>query len=750
MTSIMSSPMRNAIDPLISLYSEEPESDIKIASTPNNLSSKTSRPNKRSDGLSSDDLNTESNSSNSISDKKISDTLTNNNASNTTLGSNGGNSGTNAGSLLGSSGWTPFLSRTTQPEGIFSHVSTPSSKMLGNLYKPNHNLLPLEFDCASLNLTPFLAHNMNIGQQPGAPSSATNNINFTPLCDKSLHLADFFMDSPIRQTPRKTGAFTPSRFTIAPELRSAIRGDCQRFSELSLKRSITLIDTPARQPFKKMEQSRLNDDHDHHDDEDDDGDVSAAQIGNVRISADHDDSDNNENYTSQAQRSSKDRPLSEVSPNVMNKTPFRNGAQVKNKLQTPAHPVSSPSTVIMSSVTKSPEKGKILAPASPTPQKEMKIDMAEPVMGIFSERKPTMASFPDSKLSRSNNKKPPRKQAGGMNRFQIVFTDVHTLMNSKKKKAQSAGNGGSNNTDKAELRQDRKQKKQQPKEERLSRGNVERISPRPTAGMISSQPIQPNHFPVNAPSYVNQPTHNFNTSMNTSREFSMINNLTLNTTATNLTASDQSSFDLMHGGLMSTPNGKCLQDLLFEKFSPGASHNIVSSKFSPMNGHLQGLENFQSEEKLYMPPPKTLTLQQAAQNALRHRHQLMEGNVVHNGYRPVENFGQYSNQQPFQQMSMIHPDLQNAHHGIDMQGQEPSQDRFQVSTPQQPNNNAMHNYDRKHQQSPSGNELMAYLYQQLDQYSLMNMTNLSGGAVYSTSPTQDSRKERGRRRRQRK
>lgn len=782
MADIMSSPVRDVIDPLICSYSEQTEGRNKFASTPNNLAPKSrniSNTKTAKQRLTSSLSNTysedEKHNEVAVSDRRANSIINKNIANNNenSSGNDGGNTGANnAASILGPSGWTPFLSRTTQPESILSHVSTPSSKMFSTLYKQNQSLLPSEFDCASLNLTPFLAHNVNLIQQPGGPNSASQNVNFTPLCDKSLHLADFFMDSPIRQTPRKVGSITPSRFTIAPDQRSGTRVESQLLAESSLKRSITLIDTPARQPFKKMEQSVESMEVKEEED-----DLAGAEIGNVRISAE-DDKLNigiENGYGNQYRRDSQARAtLRDISANAMNKTPFRNGSISKSKLQTPAHPFSSPSTVIMSSVTKSPEKGKILEPASPTPQKEIKGDTTEPIMGIFSERKPKMGSFQDARSSQPTGKKTQKKPPANMNRFQIVFTDVHTLMNSKKKKGTSSGNNnGANEKGDAKVG-DRKQKKKgkdeiPPAPQRINSG---RISPRPTfSNQNSSQSTSSTNSAHTShsvhsshgapPGYANSLTQNFNTSMNTSREFSMINNSTLNTTATNFTTSDQSSFDLMQGGLMSTPNGKYLQDLLFEKFSPNINHHMTSTKFSPINEHEQSLDCIHPDQKAYMPPPKTLTLQQAAQNALRNRLQYVDHGVNNLGRnidnRSVENpnMDNYGHQQQMHQMAMIHPDLQTAHPGIEMQlPKHHQQDKFQVSTPQHLSHDvSSQSYVRDNQSSPSNKELMAFLYHQLEQYLQMNVSNqgIGGHSNYTTSsPTQSGPTEKGRRRRQRK
>lgn len=677
MTDIMSSPVRNVIDPLICSYSDQNDKKAKNASTPNNNGPKIK----------------------SLVNKNISKEPNESNSNGVTTGS--------ASSILGLSGWTPFLSRTSQPEGILSHVSTPSSKMFSTLYKQNHTILPLDFDCGSLNLTPFLAHNINLGPQGSGTNSAMQNVSFTPLCDKSLHLADYFMDSPIRQTPRKVGSFTPSRFTLAPEQRSAVRGETQLLSELSLKRSIALIDTPARQPFKKAEQNNGIEE------ENDRNSKGLSRTAELRCELQR--SSDLDKYGRPPQSRA---ALAEVSSNKLNKTPFRRDSAVRGKLETPAHPMSSPSTVIMSSVTKSPEKGELSPPASPTPQKEVKVDTAEPVMGIFFERKPKTVSCDTKSVS---GKKSQKKQANGMSRFQIVFTDVHTLMNGKKKKGAPAL------SIKSDIKSNRKQRSRS-KEDSPTQKNV--------AGNESPKMVQDNTFSYSnavhgAQNYPNSVSQNFNTSINTSREFSMMSNSALNTTTSNFTVSDQSPFDLIHGGIISTPNGNYLQDLLFEKLSPSTGQNMAA-KFSSFDEHDQSLDVYHRQK--FMPPLKTMTLQQAAQNALKSRNQYVDtSNIGASHYAPCQ----------IRQMAMIHPDLQGLHHDVD--GPLPKQhvEKFQMSTPQQLNRNvpmlAIGPYDNR--SSPSGKELKAYFCEQMEQYLHRNVSNAHPAGAYSTSPTQTQPKQ---------
>lgn len=661
MNDIMSSPARNNIDPLICSYQEQNEK-IKTASKTNSLAAK----------------------SRLLSSSQAT------HIANYGLSNTGFSAASSIDNIMGYSGWTPFLSRTSQPEGFRSHVSTPSSQMISTLCKQSHSLFPLDFDSGGFNLTPFLARNVNLNQGSG-PNSASHNTKFTPLCDKSLRLADFFMDSPTRPRPRKFGSMTPSRLNIAPDL-SKIDGHL--FSELSLKRSITLIDTPARQPYKKLEQN-MNDDEKEKD--------SISKRGTKSSDSD------------KLMRTA----LKEDTANF-NNTPFLNENARKLKLKTSAHPILSPSTVIMSSVTRSPDKNKRSAPPSPTPNKDIKIDKVEPVMGTFIEKKPKMGSLIDAKAPIGKGKL--KQKAGGMNRFQIVFTDVHTLINSKKKRPiTNDSSGDALVSDKLENRAGRNQMKK-------PNGKLLQYHSSQPGGSLSPGPLSSgvNTF-HGAHSYSAPLSQNFNTSINTSREFSMINNSTVNTTASNMTSGDQSSFDLMQGGLMSTPNGKYLRDFLFDQYSPGVSHNfaVKVSLMGEQEKHLDCLSTDQ-QQKSFMPPPKTLTLQQAAQQALRYQY-------MDNGSSDQAQYQMLL--QHMQQMAMIHPDLQNAHHGPVSQSSKPRKGSFTISQ-HQPSVSA----NKLNESQSDQNEQSGYLFDLLHQYLHTDASTQSVSVEYSTSSPEESTK----------
>lgn len=539
------------------------------------------------------------------------------------------------------------MSRTFSNE-IISYNSTPSSKLLPSVYKHGANLGSAsghqnasDFDYPGLNLTPFLTHNLNLNN-PNSAGNLSNNINFTPLYDKSMHLADFFMESPIRKTPLKVETITPSKFAMHQvSLGPTKTLDSKLKSALSLKRSITQIDTPTRHPYKMYDSGNKAESDDLLDSEDEDENTGNAPRGYV------------DNFVTPSEK----KVLHDVPPNVMNKTPtIPNAAKGKNLYQTPAkpNPVSSPSTVIMSSAARSPdnEVAKQMPP-SPTPLKD-RIEVSEPVMGIFSERKAE-----EQKPTRK-----PKKQLSGMNRFQIVFTDVHTLMNSRKKKS-------SNNTSSSKLEKNEKKRSQHklPKQDMLS----------PTTN-FSHQHLPPIPSFQQALSSLSA-SQDFNSTVNTSREFSVLgNNSTVNTTNSNFNVtSDQSSFELMHGGLMSTPNGKFLLDNLFDRGSP-LSANHMNSKLNQVIMEAKSHEHVRGAQ--HMPPPPK-TFQHVAQQASR--------------------------QDPHQHMNVM------------------------MSTPQRENNISAHPGVYPHEEfSPSNKDSMAYMYHQLHQFH--NMSSPGNMSLHNVPP----------------
>lgn len=510
------------------------------------------------------------------------------------------------------SGWTPLITKTFSND--ISHNSTPSTKIFPGFYKQNtaSGGMGGDFDYPGLNLTPFLTHNLNLN--PNSAGNLSNNVNFTPFYDKSMHLTDFFMDSPIRPTPLKVETITPSKFAMSKPF------DARLNSVVSLKRSIAQIDTPGRP--KKYDVYK---------------DTGSSE-----------DDENKKPYEEFATPSKK-KVLAEVNGNLLSKTPLK-PAKNSNLYHTPAKvpQVSSPSTVIMSSAAKSPVGCRKAIPPSPTPNK-LEVT-AEPIMGIFSEKKPK---------PKEHSRKSQKRQQSGMNRFQIVFTDVHTLMNNRKKK----------NGEKAE------------KERSQGRKRTKSPTPQHSQSMAQTQSMaqssqsmaQPPTFAFHHTSSSLSASQDYNTTMNSSKEFSMLaNNSTVNTTNLNLSSQEHSSFELMHGGMVSTPNRKYLLDNLFDKNSPPASH-------MPPSFHLKNFDGLRHGPQYHgvMPPPKAVSLQHTAQHALR----------------------QHEHPQPMV-MNMM------------------------MSTPQHENViNTHHNSFVHEEMSPSNKESTAYLYHHLHQYQQMNSPN---------------------------
>lgn len=536
-------------------------------------------------------------------------------------------------------GWTPLVSKTLSAEMI-SHNSTPNTKIFLGFYRQatasgsggsngNQNAgSGPDMDYPAFTLTPFLAHNLNLLGTQNSAGNLSNNISFTPFYDKSMHLTDFFIDSPLRPSPLKAvETITPSRFAMSSE-RKLLGNSLD--AATSTKRSIGQIDTPARHPFKKCD----------------------SQIENTsETDSEESDNNNDKDYDDEAfVTPSKKNVLKEKSANAMNKSSLGKSKTKNNKnkqkdqgitrntniYETPAKPtqMSSPSTVIMSSVNKSPEdqcdKANIIPP-SPTPNKE-RADVtsaitAEPVMGIFSERK----TKPKAQAPKpATNKKTGRKNQGGASKFQIVFTDVHTLMNSKKKKEPEGGSKSKRQDGAGSQLKSRNSTQRQT--QRTQRSNQ---PPRhqPDQGQFNSHQHHPQmkhdlphlqhqniHQPP-PPTFAFQPTssslsasQDYNSTMNSSREFSMLGvNSSHSTTGPNLnfSATEHSSFELNNACLASTPNRKYLLDNSFDKGSPQAINQMTSS-FNQVQ--VRQLDEHRQDG---MPPPKHITLQHAAQQALR-------------------------------------------------------------------------------------------------------------------------------------
>ena len=523
-------------------------------------------------------------------------------------------------------GWTPLISKTIFNDQLISYNSTPSGKFFNGVLSGHVNN---EIDYAQgLNLTPFLTHNLNI---PNSNSHMNGISNITPFHDKTLHLTDFFMDSPIKQTPIKNiDTITPSKFKIGSE-RKYLKQSVFQDPKSALKRSITQVDTPPRQPHKisilnkheaRYEKNNIIDDRvDKDEDEDEEGEDEENEKKGNRISK-----SKSKLYGQNLQTPSKTvlKDISNINKNQGKSTPMpKNSKNAKDSFETPSKqiPDSSPSTVIMSSavnslpskplttndidnaknVTVKYSKTTQNLPPSPTPKKEIannsdSVDVLKPTMGVFSEKKTkplktkpavfknlssdsTGASSSMNTKTKNNSK---TQMQAGMNKFQIVFTDVHTLMN-KKNKLKKPNNTLAN----PKLR--RSQSTNRAKDELFiinDNTKPKNLTRSATAPVSNQQSYQSTHKTGSS--------HDHNVSMNTSsKEVSLIsgNSNSMNTSNLNMSSTDHSSFEL--GGLSSTPNGKYFLDKMFDKPSPQSHPN----QYYPMHQH--SLSN--------MPPPNPNT-----------------------------------------------------------------------------------------------------------------------------------------------
>lgn len=538
------------------------------------------------------------------------------------------------GSSTNLSGWTPLISKTYYNDLILPFTTTPNKYTLPpNLSNSGSKDVEFIDYGQGLTLTPFLSHNLNMV----STSSLNHQLsNITPFHDKTLHLADFFMDSPIRQTPGKDlDTITPSKFKIEHTIKtSSIKSPIFQDLKSAQKRSITQVDTPPRQPHKlsistKPSVQNNDDSTDTEDKEEDD---------------EEDDDEDKENQSPERDAKLNKYYLQTPSKNVLSdltnfaKTPTNGVSKDPKNFQTPAKPIpaSSPSTVIVtnSKTSQTPinddetdeeDDGKeVIQPPSPTPNKESKvsvlktvdnIDDLKPAMGVFSEKKtlPVPKSKNKNKSSshtRSGSKsniKPDgtvnnrSKMQAGMNKFQIIFTDVHTLMNSKNKKKPSNSN----------LTQNQKLKRTQSANE----SKVPTSDDSKNLIRSSTAPVVPfqNHLVPQQMSYgvpglnhasSNASSQDHNLSINTSKELSMISGGS-NTSNLNMTTNtDHSSFEL--AGLSSTPNGKYFLDKVFEKQSPQTQHllNQVGNNFMTHQGAMPPPNKQQHPQHIQMIHPQ--------------------------------------------------------------------------------------------------------------------------------------------------
>ncbi|KAG7661487.1 uncharacterized protein J8A68_005065 [[Candida] subhashii] len=349
-------------------------------------------------------------------------------------------------------GWTPLISKTYSNEQILSFNSTPynSKKLLQNNISNN---------------------NSTTGSTTGSVSNLQTQLNnLTPFNEKTIHYSDFFMDSPLAvgNTPiRELQTITPSKFRIINN-NTNIGGSAQKNllqdpTKTATKRSITQLDTPPRQPHKLSIITKAP----HPDENETDEDSDEEEQRDEREKGDPKRNNDSKKYYLQT-------PSKNVLSDITNAPQLRYETPAKQKL----HPPSSPTTIIQSDEEdddnniggggrrkNNPRSQE--PPPSPTPV-VVPIKL-EPIMGVFSERnksqephekrkgsskhrskskghKKIPSSSGDDKSyikeeikeepkgnSRTRNKE---KMQAGMNKFQIIFTDVNTLKKKSSKDQQ--------------------------------------------------------------------------------------------------------------------------------------------------------------------------------------------------------------------------------------------------------------------------------------------------------------------------
>lgn len=530
-------------------------------------------------------LNKDSNTSTTATAKKA-----NNSSSNSKL--------TNQMTPSNFTGWTPLISKTISNEQLLNYNTTPSTKFLNSIFSTTNGnqqqVIPQsDIDYSNgLNLTPFLNQNLNsLGQNSG-----TGGVTFTPFHDKSLHLTDFFMDSPIRQTPIKdTETITPSKFRIGSD-KKPIKPSIFQDPKSIKKKQINQIDPNVKQPHKLSITTKANDLS---------SNPNKDEIDNDPRKINDKENDNNDANDQKFEKSKgillnlqtpSKISLGENSHNYLNKiTPLKN--TINDKFQTPAKPTeaSSPSTVILSSADKSPNKdndSKENAPLSPTPNKTT-VDDSKPMMGVFSEKNPKPKSRNDNfrinkkPLSNQNqnrmniphtrfkNTNKAQMQAG-MNKFQVVFSDSGV---SKRKKSKRVASSSSNNDNQKRNTRDKKEEQ----------NNVSNVS--------SNQNY---HQVTNSFDHHNSQKFNLSDNMSLNKDSSIMsgNNNSMNVSHGNVSsATDHTSFE----GISSTPNTKIFLDKMFEKPSP-QSQQILNQMFMQQNYNNN------------MPPPPSAKLNSTNHN----------------------------------------------------------------------------------------------------------------------------------------
>lgn len=538
-------------------------------------------------------------------------------------------------------------------------------------------------EMVDLSLTPFLnqynQQQLQLQLQYSNSHSNMGSMGVTPFQDKSYQLTDFFMDSPIADqnvhpgqnghhviisTPFKDQleGITPSKFRMGTSLipnsvaklldfshskksRASIveiSEDDGKFKKTTnkQKRSISEVDTPPRQAHKLLSNLKEEDKENinaltdkrslggNKDDEDD----------NEEDDDDDDDDDFDKNNSFLQTPSKKYIPRNRVARTPKNST-NANGVTVLmtgnvhpviNSFQTPKGKttlqLSSPSTIVVNSSAKTSPAGFSSTPLqkakSTTATTALNVsvspaDRQSPMMKSVEEIGiPMMGVFQESKKKTVPNK-PKRK--GGVNKFQIIFTDVHTLMNSKNpphimnnKRPTNIANTSTTSDSSGGFRAASPNASNKKGDKKKNKRNVNQSSFPLSGSLMVMQPQtsgQLSHLSPQMPNISlhnnNLMTHNADQTINTSKEISILSNA--NTSNINLT--DHTSFDM--NSLVSSigyPNSGQPQGN-FLTASPNTLKYIQQQVLQPQHQILyqpQMLVHQPNMQQAVMPPPKNV------------------------------------------------------------------------------------------------------------------------------------------------
>ncbi|KAI3406271.2 hypothetical protein KGF56_000751 [Candida oxycetoniae] len=475
-----------------------------------------------------------------------------------------------------------------------------------------------EYEYQSLGLTPFMNNNFNIlGNTSGSGITPYQERVFRQNCE-------FYIESPIRTNNNiENFAITPSKFSLNSIASKKLAQDPMKSAT---KRNIALVDTPPRKPHKLSIITRAENDGesgemeeeiksslkgqeiakettgDETDDEVEQEEQEEEEEGEEEEEEEEEEKEKEGKGKGEVKKEVEEEEVkrekeaeakvdgkveTKIEKDCLLQTPCKKplmniSNQLKVEFKTPANKkttLSSPSTILLTSakhtnvdvdniLENSNDDKENQPPPSPTPAKTL----AEPIMGIFTEKKPSQTktrlkkstSTKFSKATNSNthsnhincssyysssskhdeqlHSENKSKMQAGMTKFQIVLTDFNAYTG-KKKRAQ--------HTEQKRVPLIKQQLQPQPQ------------PPPPPPPQTLTQ-LQPPQLQTQSSSIVDN-----SIIMNSSREHSSI--LSLSNNSTNISSHfnltmDHSSFE--SGGISSTPNSKVLLDRIFDKQSP--------------------------------------------------------------------------------------------------------------------------------------------------------------------------------------